>query len=72
MIKINEDKMKDTATKMADLRKRNQDLRDNLETLFDNISNALQCETGNEIKFMGKDRFTKRIFEYLRNKEYKT
>ena len=55
MITIDEDRMRDTATKMADLRKRNQELRQNLETLFDNISDALQCETGNEIKFIGKE-----------------
>ena len=47
--------MRETATKMADLRQRNQDLRNDLETLFDNISSALQCETGDEIKFIGKE-----------------
>ena len=55
MIKINEDKMRNTAEKMADLRKRNKELRENLETLFDNISTALQCETGKEIEFIGKE-----------------
>lgn len=55
MIKINEDKMRDTAEKMADLRKRNGDLKSNLETLFDNINKALQCETGKEIEFVGKE-----------------
>lgn len=55
MIKINEDKMRETAEKMADLRERNKTLRDNLKTLFTNIKNSLQCETGKEIKFMGDE-----------------
>lgn len=55
MIKINEEKMRETASKMADLRVRNQTLRSTLETLFDNMSKALQCETGKEIEFMGKE-----------------
>lgn len=55
MIKINEDKMRETAQNMADLRQRNIELRNNLSTLFDNISNSLKCETGKEIQFIGRE-----------------
>lgn len=59
MITIDEDRMRDTATKMADLKKRNQELQKDLETLFDNISKALQCETGTQIKFEGRENLIK-------------
>ena len=55
MIKINEDKMHETAKQMAELRTRNIALRDNLASLFDNISNSLKCDTGKEIQFIGRE-----------------
>ncbi|GEM_PF-1117297 len=55
MIRINENKMRETAQNMADLRKRNNELKENLSTLFDNIANALKCETGKQIEFIGKE-----------------